>query len=174
MEQLSQVNWLDATFLVIIALSVIGGILRGLAREILGLAGIVAGTILALSFAPRWSPVLERWLPAQAAYAVMFVLMLIGTMILADLVGQLATRLLKAVKLSIPNRLAGGLFGAARGALLSIVLFLGLLFFTDDPMRLTSGSRLAPWAALGTRVVLRWLPEQHMRYLEVRMPGEKV
>jgi len=167
-------NWLDVTFLIVIALSVLGGILRGFAREALGLAGVVAGYILALSFAPAWSIWLERWMVPPAAYATMFVLILVGTMLIADILGQIITKVLKSVLLSVPNRLAGGVFGLVRGALLAVMLFIGLLFFTDDPVRITSGSRLAPYAAYGARVVLRWLPEKHMHYLEDRLPERRV
>lgn len=170
MEALSGLDWLDIAFLIVVGLSIIGGLVRGLARELFGLAGVVAGFILALTFAAGWSLFLERWLPPPAAYAAMFILVLMGTTLLADLVGQLVTGLLKAVKLSVPNRLAGGIFGVFRGALLAIVLFIGLLFFTDDPMRLTAGSKGAPWAASGARVVLRWFPEQHRHYVEARLP----
>jgi membrane protein required for colicin V production len=159
-------NWLDVAFVAIIALSVIGGFFRGLARELLGLFGLGAGFFVALTLSGGLAPLLEKWLIRPAAYAVVFLALFLVTMVVADLLGNFITVVIKKVKLSTANQVAGGVFGLARGVLLVVVLFTGLLMATDDEERLTAGSRLAPWAVKGSRLVLSWLPDREIRNVD--------
>lgn len=151
-------NWLDIAFLAILVLSGIAGLVRGLAREVLGLAGLVGGFLLALLFAPNLAPKLERWVTHPLAYPAAFLVLVLATMLAAEIAGGLLTRLVEAVRLSCLNRLAGGLFGLARGALLVVLAYLGLLFLVKEPTSLTRGSRLAPLACRGAMALSRLLP----------------
>jgi membrane protein required for colicin V production len=133
---------LDGAILVVLLVSVGFGVSRGLVREVLGLAGLVAGVLVAGLYAGPVAAPLERWLPPGAARAVAFGGLLLGVLIVAALIGHLLTKLLEAVKLSIPNRLLGGLFGLARGALLVVALLAAVDLLGIDPRPWVEGSRL--------------------------------
>lgn len=137
-------NLLDAAFLLVILVSVVGGLIRGLVREVLGFVGLVAGFLLAILLAPVAAPHLERWMVHAAAYAISFLFIFFATAATAGLLGNLLTRFMETVHLSCLNRILGGVFGLVRGVVLIVVLFWGLLFFVDRPERMLERSRLAP------------------------------
>jgi membrane protein required for colicin V production len=145
------VNLLDVAFLLVLIVSVVGGLVRGLIREVLGLVGLVLGFVLAVLLAPAVAPHLEKWMVHAAAYAVAFLGLFFFMVIVAGILGNLLTRFMETIHLSCLNRLAGGLFGLVRGALLIIVLFWGLLFFVDHPERMMNRSRLAPLVYRGAQ-----------------------
>jgi membrane protein required for colicin V production len=96
-------------------------------REVLSLAGWVAGIWLAVLYAAPLAAQIPLELPWPVArVALAAVAIVIGCLILAALVATLIRRLLSAVSLSGTDRLLGALFGAARAALLIlVVVFLG-------------------------------------------------
>jgi membrane protein required for colicin V production len=150
-------NVLDVLFLGVLLLSLAVGLCRGLVREILGGLGLAGGFLAALALAPPLSLRIP-FVQGPFAYATAFLAIFFAVLLAAELFGKLITRALESAKLTWPNRLAGGLFGLVRGAVLAVVLFLALLFFLDNPERLVRGSRLAPWAHRGARALCLILP----------------
>lgn len=117
---LTPVDW---TIAAIAGFSIGLGLWRGFMREVLSLAGWIAGLWLALLHAV---PLGERfpfdlpWPAARTALAAL--LIVIGCLVAAALVAMAVKRLLSAVSLSGTDRLLGAMFGAARAALLLVVL----------------------------------------------------
>jgi membrane protein required for colicin V production len=117
---LTTIDWTIAT---IVGFSVGLGLWRGFMREVLSLVGWVTGLWLALLHAV---PLGERfpfdlpWPPARTALAAL--LIVVGCLVAAALVAMAVKRLLSAVSLSGTDRLVGAIFGAARAALLLLVL----------------------------------------------------
>lgn len=153
---------LDGAILVVLLVSAGLGVARGFVREVLGLAGLVAGVIVAGLYAGPAAAPLERWLPPGAARAVAFAGLLFAVLLLAALVGHLLTKLLEAVKLSLLNRLLGGLFGLARGALFVVALLLAVDLLGVDPAPWVEGSRLGRPAWRAAQDVRRRLPVGRM------------
>jgi len=122
-------NWtaIDWAIAAIAGVSVGLGLWRGFMREVLSLAGWVAGIWLAVLYAAPLAAQIPLELPWPVArVALAAVAIVIGCLILAALVATLIRRLLSAVSLSGTDRLLGALFGAARAALLIlVVVFLG-------------------------------------------------
>lgn len=118
-------NWtvIDWSIAAIAGFSIALGLWRGFLREVLSLVGWVAGLWLAVLHAV---PLGERfpfdlpWPAARTALAAL--LIVIGCLVAAALIATLLRRLLSAVSLSGTDRLLGALFGAARAALLLLVL----------------------------------------------------
>jgi membrane protein required for colicin V production len=105
--------------------SILLGLLRGFMREVISLAGWIAGIWLAFRFAVPASdalPVAPDWPVARTA--VVALLLVVACVFAAALVGWLVRELIKAVKLSSADRTLGGLFGLARG-----LLIIGLAVF---------------------------------------------
>ena len=159
-------NWVDLVLLGVIALSALAGFLRGLARELLGLAAWVAAALLAsrvygnlLGFAGRW---LQDALVADTVcFLVAFVVILIGLSLLANLL----SRLVRVSLFGGVDRILGLGFGLVRGAALLVLAYIVLAFAlpqTDwpDPLR---QSRSLPYLHAGAAFALartpaRWRP----------------
>ena len=158
----------DYAVLIIIGLSVLLGVIRGLVREVLSLVAWVAAFFAASLFG-GW---LADALPAEmgtvelrllAGYGGVFLVALM----LMSIAAVLASKLVKAAGLGIEDRVLGVLFGAARGMLvvMGLVLLAGLTALPKQAAwreALLSGS----FETLAAQVK-QWLPDylsQRIRY----------
>ncbi len=137
-------NWLDAIILLILALAAWKGFSRGFVIELASLVGIALGAWAGLHLSERVTAALELEVENEAlAFLITFVLVLL----LIHLLARLLTKLIDIAQLSLPNKLAGILFGVLRSAfVLSIALNLMLGFGTDGwiPHRVRSESVAYP------------------------------
>jgi membrane protein required for colicin V production len=125
--------WVDVAVLLVISLSAIIGLWRGLIKE----AFSVVTWILAIIIALRFSVILDGPLsghidhPAlRAAIAIAIVFTVV--FILGAVIGQIAGRLIQAAGLRSVDRTLGSVFGVVRG--IALVLFLVVLAgFTAFP-----------------------------------------
>ena len=153
-------NWLDILLLVILGLSVIGGLRRGIARTSIGFAAVIAGLMLALWFHNSAGAYIADYIPSKTAanvagFLVVF-LLVVGA---GALLGRLADHLIKAVHLSWLNRLLGGVFGLLRGVLLSaLIVFLLMAFALKTPPLAVSRSFVAPYVVGGARAIAAAAP----------------
>jgi membrane protein required for colicin V production len=140
-------NQLDAILLVLLVPFAFRGYARGLCRESFGLAGSIAGVLVAGAFGPQVGKVLlERHLvPPVGAQPVGWVVVFFGTWVVAALLGRLADRLASALLLGGLNRFAGMLFGSAKGA--AVLGFTLLLIEQTAPA--SSMSRVIAESQLG-------------------------
>lgn len=102
----------------LLALSVLMGVLRGFVREAVALAGWIAAVVLAL----RYSQQVGEALPIDIAWpavrvALGAVLIVVGTVFVASLLGWALKKLLAASHLTATDRVLGGLFGVVRAVL---------------------------------------------------------
>lgn len=116
----------DISFLAIVAALTLRGLCRGFMLEWASVAGLIAGYLVAMTYAD----VLAQWLvsetnlhPSTAKYAGFLVILLL-TYVLVAALAKLLTKLLKLILLGWINRLLGAISGAAKGLLLSGVLLL--------------------------------------------------
>jgi len=140
-------NGLDIAILVILAGFAVKGLLRGLLKEVCSLAGLFVGTFLAFRY---HGPLAERLmeqidLPVAVAIAITFTALFLCAMLFFLALGFLLSRFVKLLFLGGFNRLIGGFFGLAQGALLlAVVLFALSLRPLPWIDRLTETSQLAP------------------------------
>ena len=138
-------NWIDASILIIIMLSSIFGLWRGLVREIFSLVT----WIFALLVARRYSDVLANFLFSSfdnqtISYVVAFALIFIIVMMLGTLLNFLLSKLLMFTGLKFIDRLLGGVFGIARGVIISFIgLFASSFFFSQA--QVWQQSKLIPY-----------------------------
>ena len=149
------VDWIiGSVFLV----SVLVGLLRGVTRELVSLAGWASGLVLAYFYAAQVGVVLPIE-PAALQTGLGALLILAGVLILAALVGALLRALMAAVKLSTLDRLLGAAFGFARAALVLGVAVL-LASGTHVPEAgWWKQSMLLPWLQAGVAFASPLLPE---------------
>jgi membrane protein required for colicin V production len=113
----------DWILLGILALSVVLGAWRGFVREAVALAVWIAAFLVAASFAPAAEARLAGVVDAPAArFPLAFAGLFVATLVLGTMAGRLLALVVDATGLSGLDRLLGSVFGAARGALLLIVL----------------------------------------------------
>lgn len=130
-------TFLDLAVLVIVGLSVLLSVIRGLVREVLALAAWVVAFLAANVFAGTVAPWLPDAIPTEglrllAGFLVVFLVVLVGTSVLAIL----ASKLVKSAGLGLEDRLLGGVFGLARGMLMVMILVLlaGLTALPRQPV----------------------------------------
>lgn len=117
--------WVDYVFIAIVALSLLLGIWRGLVREAISLAALIAAVVLTMLYAPD----LARWLKPHlespiGRLLVANVVVFLSVMLIGALVAWLASRVVKGAGLGSLDRMLGGAFGVARGLLVLAVIAL--------------------------------------------------
>jgi membrane protein required for colicin V production len=125
----------DIFILAVIAFSIWKGFRRGLVREAIALLGWVAGIVVALNSYESLAPLLAAQIQTPSLrLAAAFLLICLGIVAVMFMVGQVLRSLLSALALGPADHLMGGVFGFARGVLIT-VLAVGVLgrFFHNDP-----------------------------------------
>ena len=146
----SALDWLIVAILVY---SVVISAMRGFVREVIRLAAVVVGVLLA-SWFYRSVAVLFKDVVKTENLALFFgfSLIFIGTLLAGVLAAWLVTRFTKLAKLQWFDRLLGAAFGLIRGWVIGSVLLLGLTAFEVQSDRVKS-SELAPFFLPGARVI---------------------
>jgi membrane protein required for colicin V production len=120
------VTGFDYAVLVVLGISALLGFWRGIVGEVLALAAWVAGFLAARA----WAEPAGRLLPGEPAlrFALGFVLVLVGVLVIFAVARLVMRMLLKAVGLGLLDRILGAGFGVLRGAIvvLIVVLLAGL------------------------------------------------
>jgi membrane protein required for colicin V production len=120
---LSALGWVDWALVAVLALSIAIGLWRGLVFEVLSLVGWVAAYVAAQVLASTAAPMLPIGTPGGgmnygAAYALIFVVALLAW----ALASRLLRMVIHATPLQLVDRVLGGGFGLARGAVLLLVV----------------------------------------------------
>lgn len=157
---------LDWIAVALIVVSMLFGLVRGLVFEVISLIGWVVAFVVAQWFASD----VAAWLPAgdpQASwrYPLAFVLLFVGVAFGVGLMASLTRKLIAAVGLRPVDRILGGAFGAARGAvaLLVLAVVVHLLALSDSAWWHESRSAVVLDAALQS--LKPALPEKLASYL---------
>lgn len=110
-------NWFDIILIAVLALFTVIGIWRGFISMIMPLIGIIVGVILAGLYASAvggWLPIDDPEHAEWAGYAII----LVATLIVFIILAVILTKLVHLALMGWLNRLLGGIFGLASGALL--------------------------------------------------------
>jgi len=115
----------DIAVLVVVGLSVLLSVIRGLVREVLALSAWVVAFLAANLLAGEVAPLLPDAVPGEewrllAGFVCVFVVVLVTMSFLAILV----SKLVKSAGLGPEDRLLGGVFGLARGVLVVMIVVL--------------------------------------------------
>lgn len=153
-------GWVDLAFLIVLGVSVLVGLWRGLVFELVSLLGWLVAFVLANTFGAMLGdalPVSPSFVALRTwiGWALVFVLVLIACGLLA----RLLRALIAATPLSFVDRLLGGLFGAVRGVLVLVVVGMLVLLspFARSPDWEHSQSAL--WAGQVLRSLKPVLPQ---------------
>ncbi|MBI4195502.1 MAG: CvpA family protein [Betaproteobacteria bacterium] len=127
----------DYAVLVIIGLSMLLSVIRGLVREVLALLAWVVAVVMANLFSGTLATLMPEEIPSDELRAVAgFVAVFFGVLLVMSLVAIGVSRLVKRVGLGVEDRVLGALFGLARGLLvvLLLVLLAGLTSLPRGPV----------------------------------------
>lgn len=172
-------NWVDYAFIGTVVFSMLLGIWRGLVREAISLAALIAAFLITGLYAPD----LAHWLDSAidsplVRGATAHILVFVAVLLAGALVNRLASHVVKAAGLSGFNRMLGGGFGVARGLLIvtAVVLLAKVSVLGGEPALQASRLRpsLAPLADTLQAAIppawLAWLADDEPRHHDTR-PG---
>lgn len=151
-------NWLDWILAVIVVASVATAMLKGFIRELISLASVVAGLVIAaLGYqrAALWFDDLTR--SHDVALGLGFLSLFLGTLLVGALISALARKLIQKAGLQWFDRFLGGVFGLVRGVAVDCILLMILLAFAIKPEAVQK-STLAPYVTAGTRLIALAMP----------------
>jgi len=138
--------WFDIGMTIALILSGVWGCFRGLVRALLSLIGLAAASVLAVrgypTIAERLAPLITAlWVRQAIGFSLIFLAVMAVTMVCSTLLRLV----LRAVGLSLLDRLLGGLFGLAKVVLVaSVLLMMANKFFPAVRAQLETESVFAP------------------------------
>lgn len=125
---LSSMTILDIILAIPLCILIFLGWKKGLVREVATLVGILVGIWASIHLSQQVAPLLG--LDGESAVLIAFIVTFLVALLLTHLLGRGIEGLMKAAKLSVINRLAGGLLGAAK-ALCILAVLLNFLVMID-------------------------------------------
>ena len=125
----------DYAVLAVLAFSLLIGVLRGLVKELVMLAGWIAAFFLATTFSGRVAGLMPENLGPTVSQLLAFAAVFVGTLIVAAFVGLVLSLLARSAGLGWTDRGLGACFGATRGvlAVLAAVLVAGFTPLPQQP-----------------------------------------
>ncbi|MBN2206340.1 MAG: CvpA family protein [Candidatus Aminicenantes bacterium] len=152
-------NWIDIVLVVILAVTVVLGLIKGSVRSLLGIAAVILGLILA-SQAYGAAARLVRPVITSALWAnlVGFLLVFLAVQLAGWAVGFLISKVLKG-PLRFMDHVLGGLVGFAKGVLICGVCVLALVAFPVD-RKAVKTSQLAPFCYRVARAAVLLVPDE--------------
>jgi len=151
-------NWLDWILAAIVVASVVAAMMKGFVQELISLASVVVGLVVAAIGYPRaalWFDDLTK--SHEIALGLGFLVLFLGTLVVGALVGVLARKLIKTAGIQWFDRFLGGIFGLVRGVLVDVILLMVLVAFAIKPDSVRQSS-LAPYVTTGTRAIVFVMP----------------
>lgn len=160
---MEQLNNLDVVFLIIIGISALVGIARGMTKEILSILGWVLAAAATYYLTPLVNPITKNYISSEIlATVVSGMAILIVFCIIWILVVDKIAAAIRQSKLSAFDRLFGFVFGAARGAL--IVVLVALMISTLMPDNSKEGafaeSKIFKEASLYVEPLKNMIPQE--------------
>ena len=167
-------TWVDLVVLAVLAISALLAFLRGLVREVLGLAAWVGAVAAAVWALPYARPRFQQWLGASpwidpVAFGVVLLVTLIVLLILSRWIGALV----RASPIGGVDRSLGLVFGLARGAVLVILAYIatGMVIPLERWPEPVLEARSLYFAYQGARWVRDQLPVDYRPRLYAPPPG---
>lgn len=160
-------NMVDGALILVVIFAVLRGLWRGAVSQLFGIAGFVAGFVVAHRFGAALGERLATSFPSLPHSAAMAaVLLFLLTWFLVALAGAWISHGLRRGGLGGTDRMVGGALGLVKGGLgmLLVVWILTLLMPPDH--RLLKNSRLLPYAQEATRLLVEATPKSFRERLE--------
>jgi len=152
-------TWLDFVLLGVMLITVIVGLVKGFIREVVGLASVVAGLVLAGQYYENLDALMRPLVPSQMlGYFISFLIIFFTVVILGWVVASLLSHWTKG-PFKLLNHLLGGAVGFLKGILVCGVVVLALLVFSVEREAVVK-SRLANYALYVTNGIVQLVPQE--------------
>jgi len=161
------VNSFDAVVYACLAIGVIIGFQSGLLRSIATILGYVSAMPIAVMLTPKLSALTERGHSVVPQWLVLTVTFLgLGALLAWAL--RLIIHEITGANISVPDRLGGALFGAARVGLVAVmmVLIFDRIIPNDRQPEFLAGSSLRPLLSTAAQMGLKSLPPDVEDYID--------
>jgi membrane protein required for colicin V production len=155
-------NWLDWILALILLVSVVTAARKGFVGELVSLATLVAGLIVAAAYydsAAIWFEGVVK--STQVAQALGFSILFVGIVVAGSLIAWGVRKLIKKSGLQWFDRFMGAIFGVLRGLVIDCVLLMVMLAFSIKAPAVNQSS-LAPYVSTGARG-LAWVMPRELR-----------
>ena len=150
---------MDFLFAGIVLVSTAFALRKGLVRELVSLAALVAGFILAVFYYRIPAAHFAEFTRTESVADLLgFLVLFVGCILLGAIAAFLFNRFIKAASLKWIDRLLGAIFGFLRGWAIASMLVVALLAF---PVRdhLMARSFFAPYLLAGARAAVLLVPQ---------------
>ena len=153
----NSLTYFDYIVLVVIGLSAVFSMLRGMTREFLGLAGWVLAVFIAVTTAPVMTKWLSGFLKVDGLTDILsWALPFTATVVIWFILASLISPGLKRAGLGALDTWFGILFGVLRGVLFSMILYSGCVIYAGSETDLNTGilkSQTGPYISSFVRSV---------------------
>ncbi|CAO1665439.1 MULTISPECIES: CvpA family protein [Salinicola] len=174
-------TWLDYAFLLVLTISMLAGFMRGLVREALGLGAWIVALLAARIFAKPIADLLEPYISHPDARLVLgFVLIIFVVVMICGFIIRLLNAAIEWVGMGFFNRVAGAIFGLARGGAILVIVTVVIGLTPLAQLQAWQQAQLRPsFESLRTWAVVQlqsWdvdpsAAEEAMRHLPMTLPG---
>ncbi|MFO1435090.1 MAG: CvpA family protein [Gammaproteobacteria bacterium] len=158
--------WVDVAILVIVGISALLSLLRGLVREVLSLLA----WIIAFWVARTFNPMAANWVSGfismpSAQWLIAFGLLFFGTLMVMGIINFLLAKIIAASGLTATDRMLGVVFGVLRGfAVVTLLVFLASFTpMTKDPW--WTDSMFVPKLLPAAQWLRAKIPPEFQKYL---------
>jgi membrane protein required for colicin V production len=128
------VNWIDVLLLLVVAFSVLSGLMAGFARVGIGFIAALVGIFFGFwCYGIAGAYVLDYVSSKAVANLIGFFVIFTFILLLGAIVGRMLAKFFRWAGLSWLDRLLGGAFGVVRGLIISVALVTVLLAFAPSP-----------------------------------------
>jgi membrane protein required for colicin V production len=159
-------GWVDWALLAVLLISVVVGLWRGLVFEVLSLVGWVVAFIAAQALAPQGATVVPIGVPGSALnHGVAFFAIFVIALVLWAMASRLVRVLIHATPLQPVDRVLGGVFGLARGAVLLLAVAMLVMLSPAQRSQAWQRSQGAAWLATVLQGLKPVLPSAITRQL---------
>ena len=151
-------NWLDILLLVIVAITIIIGVIRGFIRQIVGLLAVIVGLVLAIKYYSYGSEIFTFICNDVLAQLLGFFLIFVAVLCIGWTINILLAKAVRGPFKSL-NRLLGAGFGLIKGVLICCVVVFGFLVFPVSAKALEE-STLAPYCMEIANTAYNLIPQE--------------
>jgi len=126
-------NWIDATIVIILILSMVMGFINGFVKEVASLAALILGIWGAIKFSGFTAAKLYDYFDMSGQYVglIAFIITFGIIVVVIHFIGIVADKIVTAVSLGFINRLLGIVFGLLKSVLIMSVFFVVLNVIND-------------------------------------------
>ena len=155
---MNPLNVLDIILLIILAVTSVVGIVKGLVRQVFGLLSVIMGVIIALGFYKQVSWICLRFISSEVlAQFLGFLMVFLAVVCVGWLSSHLLSKIIKG-PLKLLNNVLGGCLGFLTGILICSVVIFALSVFPVSQKALKD-SQLSPVCMKITRTMVGLIPK---------------